>query len=263
MKNAIVLLAFSIVGCNFAYAQDAKPATSAPQVPASQSVAGKEQVQTEQSNKKKHGKEKQKQAQDQAPSMVKASDQAVQIDALVNKLVIEQRQVDPSHLISGEQVVNWKKRLENGEDYLTLSREIKNAAPPVPVAKDPDAPHFDFPGGTTFDYGTIKESNEPTPHDFEFVNTGKKPLIIQEAHGSCGCTVPTYSHEPVLPGQKGVITVKYNTRGRVGPINKDVTITANTEPTPVMLHITGTVIANPDFQNPNPVPAVPQTNGNK
>ncbi len=125
-------------------------------------------------------------------------------------------------------------------------------APQTPGG-DPDAARFEFVGGNNYNYGEIMESNEPTPHDFEFVNVGKKPLIIQEAHGSCGCTVPSYSKEPVMPGQKSVITVKYSTRGRVGPINKDVTITSNANPSPVMLHISGTVKANPEFSGP-PVP---------
>jgi hypothetical protein len=146
-----------------------------------------------------------------------------------------------------------------------LPKEVKNTNPPS--ADDPDAPRFEFVGGNTWDYGEIMESNTPSPHVFEFVNVGKKPLIIQEAHGSCGCTVPTYSKEPVLPGQKSKITVNYNSRGRIGQIHKDVTITSNAIPSPVMLHITGTVKGNPELGPPTPptppgpppgAPAAPQ-----
>ena len=139
-----------------------------------------------------------------------------------------------------------------GPNTLVSNEEIKKAA------TDPEAAHFEFVGGESYSYGEIIENDEPAPHDFEFINTGKKPLIIQEAHGSCGCTVPTFSKEPVLPGKKGIITVKYSSRGRVGPINKEVTITANTNPNPVVLHISGTVKANPDFTNPPPPPPMPQ-----
>ena len=77
----------------------------------------------------------------------------------------------------------------------------------------------------THDYGNIKYGGEPYCK-FEFKNTGDQPLIISGAKGSCGCTVPEYSKEPVAPGAKGSISVKYDTN-RPGPINKSVTINSN------------------------------------
>jgi hypothetical protein len=77
----------------------------------------------------------------------------------------------------------------------------------------------------THDYGNIKYGGEPYC-TFEFKNTGDQPLIISGAKGSCGCTVPEYSKEPVAPGAKGSISVKYDTN-RPGPINKSVTINSN------------------------------------
>ena len=77
----------------------------------------------------------------------------------------------------------------------------------------------------THDYGNIKYDGDPYCN-FEFKNTGDEPLIISNAKGSCGCTVPEWPKEPIAPGAKGSIRVKYDTN-RPGPINKSVTITSN------------------------------------
>ena len=121
------------------------------------------------------------------------------------------------------------------------------ATPPPPAAQapamDPDAGKFKFKE-ETHDYGEVPEG--PTAEtDFEFKNVGKKPIVISEAHGSCGCTVPVWPKEPILPGKKGVIHVTYNTAGRQGPINKDVTINSDAQQKPMVLHIRGTVKPKP------------------
>lgn len=75
------------------------------------------------------------------------------------------------------------------------------------------------------DYGTIDQgANGAT--EFRFTNTGTEPLIISNAKGSCGCTVPEWPKEPIAPGASSSIKVKYDTK-RVGPISKTVTITSN------------------------------------
>lgn len=95
----------------------------------------------------------------------------------------------------------------------------------------------------TIDYGTIAH-NADGKREFVFTNNGNKPLIITNATGSCGCTVPTYPKEPIAPGAKAVIGVKYAT-DRVGEFKKTVTLTTNaTEPTKT-LTIKGTVLADP------------------
>jgi hypothetical protein len=87
-------------------------------------------------------------------------------------------------------------------------------------------PKIEFKDGILdLDYGTIKKSSEPF-REFEFKNTGKAPLIISNAVGSCGCTIPTYPKEPVMPGKKAVIKVRYDTE-RVGAFTKNVTLTTN------------------------------------
>jgi hypothetical protein len=101
----------------------------------------------------------------------------------------------------------------------------------------------------THDYGTVKYSADGTC-TFEFKNTGNEPLIISTAKGSCGCTVPEWPKEPIAPGAKGTITVKYDTK-RPGAINKTVTVTSNAvnEPTKV-LRIKGNVLPAPESGTP-------------
>lgn len=106
------------------------------------------------------------------------------------------------------------------------------------------APKVEGPGivfeNETIDYGTVNK-NADGKREFVFVNNGNKPLIITNATGSCGCTVPTKPTEPIMPGAKGVIGVKYAT-DRVGPFSKTVTVTSNASETPKVLTIKGTVL---------------------
>jgi hypothetical protein len=94
----------------------------------------------------------------------------------------------------------------------------------------------------THDYGTIKNGADGSCV-FEFKNTGDSPLIISNAKGSCGCTVPEWPKEPIAPGAKGSIKVKYDTM-RTGEINKSVTITSNAvNAADKVVFIKGTVLA--------------------
>ena len=97
------------------------------------------------------------------------------------------------------------------------------------------------------DYGTI-EHNADGKREFVFTNNGTEPLVIMNAQGSCGCTVPTWPKEPIAPGASAIIGVKYAT-DRVGPFNKTITLTTNSKETPSkVLTIKGTV--NPDAAAP-------------
>lgn len=99
------------------------------------------------------------------------------------------------------------------------------------------------------DYGDLKYGADGTVK-FEFANTGKSPLIISNASASCGCTVPEWPKEPILPGKSSSITVKYDTK-RPGVINKSVTITSNAENDPTkILQIKGSVGAKPEAVSP-------------
>lgn len=92
------------------------------------------------------------------------------------------------------------------------------------------------------DFGKIKQNTE-NKHIFTFTNTGDKPLIISDAKGSCGCTVPKYPKEPIAPGKTGDIEVVYSPGTQQGAQNKTVTITANTEPNTTTLQIRADVAA--------------------
>ncbi len=94
------------------------------------------------------------------------------------------------------------------------------------------------------DYGTI-ENGANGQCTFNFKNSGNAPLIISNAKGSCGCTVPSWPKEPIAPGASAKITVKYDTK-RAGAINKSVTITSNAVNTPTkVIRIKGSVKAKP------------------
>lgn len=91
------------------------------------------------------------------------------------------------------------------------------------------------------DFGIIKEDGGPVTHNFEFTNTGDKPLIIVEATASCGCTRPEYTTKPIKPGKKGKIKVTYSPLGRPGAFRKTVKIKTNAKESRTTLIIEGTV----------------------
>lgn len=81
---------------------------------------------------------------------------------------------------------------------------------------------------TTHNFGSMQEGEVAT-YDFAFTNTGKSPLIITNAIGSCGCTVPDYPREPIAPGKTDVVKVKFNSADKHGPQNKSVSLSTNTK----------------------------------
>lgn len=93
---------------------------------------------------------------------------------------------------------------------------------------------------TAHDFGTIK-SGEKVTTIFKFTNTGSAPLVIQNATASCGCTVPEKPEAPILPGEMGELKVEYDSRGKSGMQNKQVTVTANTQPSITTLQIIANV----------------------
>ncbi len=96
----------------------------------------------------------------------------------------------------------------------------------------------------TFNWGELEEG-EVVQNVFTFTNNGVEPLLISNAKGSCGCTVPRWPKEPILPGESAEILVQFNSKGKgkEGGANqsKRVTITANTEPKNTYLTIKGVV----------------------
>ena len=92
----------------------------------------------------------------------------------------------------------------------------------------------------SFDFGTVTEG-EKVSHVYKFKNTGNEPLVISNAKGSCGCTVPQWPKTPIAPGESGDIMVEFNSKGKPGKQTKRVTVTANTNPPQSFLTITGNV----------------------
>jgi len=75
---------------------------------------------------------------------------------------------------------------------------------------------------------------------FKFKNEGTAPLILSNVQASCGCTTPSWTREPVMPGVSGEIKVHYDTN-RVGSFSKSITVTSNAENSPIVLRISGEV----------------------
>lgn len=134
-----------------------------------------------------------------------------------------------------------KKHVETGITTAASGNNLNAVAEPKSSVADADQPKttisFDE---SKFDFGTITEG-DIEHHTFSFTNTGSNPLLITNAIGSCGCTVPTYPREPIAPGGKGSIEVQFNSSGKAGEQNKTVTISANTDPPPMVLAIHASV----------------------
>lgn len=98
---------------------------------------------------------------------------------------------------------------------------------------------------TEHDFGKIHEENGRVSVVFNFKNEGMTPLVLSNVRASCGCTTPTWTKEPVEPGQSGSITVTYNPNGRPGRFQKTVTITSNATEATKRVYIKGEVIPKP------------------
>ena len=134
------------------------------------------------------------------------------------------------------------------------AQENKMTAPGTNVpatAVDKNAPELKF-DIETYDFGTIKQGDKVT-HDFDFVNTGKEPLVITQASGSCGCTVPQWPKEPIAKGSKATVHVEFNSTGKMGMQDKTVTITSNSKSGQKVLHLKGNVEAPTTTPETQPV----------
>ena len=125
----------------------------------------------------------------------------------------------------------------------TPSAATPAVAPASPAQDNPNAAEFKFEK-EEYNFGTIKQGDN-VEFDFTFINSGKEPLVITDAHGSCGCTVPTWPKEPIKKGEKGSIHVKFNSAGKMGMQDKTVTLNSNAKSNPKVLHLKGTVEAPP------------------
>jgi len=114
--------------------------------------------------------------------------------------------------------------------------ENKNPTPvPVPGAQMPKPPRpadGKYPvmsfAALEHDFGTIKKG-EKVNYTFKFENTGEADLLISNAVGSCGCTIPEFPKDPIKPGESGELKVSFNSAGKHGEQKKTVTVLTNTE----------------------------------
>ncbi len=128
-----------------------------------------------------------------------------------------------------------------------------NVANPTPAKEATEAPTGPLTtmtfAETSYDFGEIMEG-EKVVHEYTFTNTGKEALVIKNAKGSCGCTVPDWPREPIAPGAEGVIKVQFDSKGKgkvdAAAQSKRVTITANTDPANTFLTIKGKVKKDPN-----------------
>ena len=92
----------------------------------------------------------------------------------------------------------------------------------------------------THDFGKV-EQGKPVTYVFEFKNTGSDPVVINDAQASCGCTKPSWTREPVMPGKTGNVSATFNAAA-AGPFNKSVTVTSNAEAGQTVLYLKGEVV---------------------
>lgn len=99
---------------------------------------------------------------------------------------------------------------------------------------------------TTHDFGTMPVDTGAVACTFTFTNVGDAPLVIHQAWASCGCTVPEYTQEPVLPGKTGTINVTYKGNGLSGHFQKSVTVYTNGKTDTVRLYVKGDMVRTKD-----------------
>ncbi len=134
--------------------------------------------------------------------------------------------------------VQSQEKLPSGEEKLDPSI-VNNPATASGSESKTTPPEFTFET-TNHHFGEIMEG-EKVSYVFRFTNTGGSDLVIASAQGSCGCTVPEFTKEPVKPKQKGEIKVTFDSSGKPGMQSKTITIVANTMPATKVLTISAEV----------------------
>ena len=124
-------------------------------------------------------------------------------------------------LTAGVAMAQHKKHGKDAEQPATATTTTTNAAPATTLKADDMAFKTNV-----HDFGSVQEGPDATCQ-FSFVNNGKEPIIIQKAQPSCGCTVPSFSSEPVAPGATGNIDVAFHTKGKANAFTKTITVISN------------------------------------
>ena len=136
-------------------------------------------------------------------------------------------------------LVSCKK--DQTADQLIIEDEVaQDAAPVIASAEDMVKEAQSKPltnialSEAHFDFGKMKKGAHKE-HVYEITNTGENPLIISQVKPGCGCTVPDYTKEPILPGQKGKITLKFDSASFDGLVSKQAEVYANVEKSPIVI----------------------------
>jgi len=129
-----------------------------------------------------------------------------------------------------------QKASKTSDASLTMSGNTESSEQTISTA-DAAAIRFD---DLNYNFGTITQGEKVT-YAYKFKNIGKSPLIISSAEASCGCTVPEVPKEPIKPGDESEIKVVFNSAGKLGRIDKQVTVSSNGIPNVIALHLTGEI----------------------
>jgi hypothetical protein len=140
---------------------------------------------------------------------------------------------------------------------IAVNAQTQVTTPPTPK-DNPNGPVIKF-DSIVHDFGTIIKRTDPANCEFTFKNTGKEPLILSDVKSSCGCTIPSWTKEPILPGKTGTIKVSYTKTSNIGIIGKQITVFSNANNGNIVLSIKGNVIEDPNA----PKTTTPTTTPNK
>jgi hypothetical protein len=146
-----------------------------------------------------------------------------------------------------KKIAALEARINEMEGKKAVQPAITPATPAPETKPEGPLPAFEFQS-TDHDFGTINEG-DVVEYSYLFKNTGAAPLIIQNAQGSCGCTVSDWTKEPIPVGGSGFVKAKFDSNGKSNIQNKTVTVTANTWPKQSVLRfkamVTPKAVSNP------------------
>ena len=134
---------------------------------------------------------------------------------------------------------NAADKIKNNNEKKSTKKVEKTTSPDLVFNDGDNGPKIEF-DMEVWEFGEINEG-DVVDTVFTFKNTGNEPLIISNAKAGCGCTVPQWPKEPIGPGESGTISVKFNSKNKPGPQNKNVTLTMNTIPNTKKLRLVGKV----------------------
>jgi hypothetical protein len=187
-----------------------------------------------------HSQSLRSRVQDIEDELIKARLQT-RVIALEQELIIARKEINAYR----ETTAGLLSRMTQLEDLMRKYQPQTNEEPNIrPVEEDDDNIGSQVARNPTmiefeemvFDFGSIA-GDATTEHTFIFRNTGKNPLTIERAFGSCGCTTPVWPTEPIAVGATGKLVVTFDPKDKKGSQQKIVTIVANTIPSQTQIYV--------------------------